>query len=69
MKRFKLSYIDVKVFHIKKRTQKPLWSHSFIPEQPCGTPKKSKKWTIKIKPFYIFTIIIWWEQVSIEQIA
>jgi hypothetical protein len=69
MKKFKLSYIDVELFYIKKSMQKPFWSHTFIPEQPCGTPRKSKKWTIKILPFYIFFIYIWWTQISNEQIA
>ena len=68
MNKFKLSYIDVRLFYIKKSMQRPFWSHTFIPEQPCGTPRKSKKWTIKIKPFYIFFIVIWWSQIAQEQV-
>ena len=62
MKNFKLSYIDVRVFNIKKSVDKPFWSHSFMKTQPCGTPHKNTKWKIKVLNS-IFTIIVRREQV------
>ena len=65
MKKFKLSYIDIRLFNIKKSMERPFWSHSFMKSQPCGTPRKTTKWKVRIFNS-LFTIIIWREQVLIE---
>lgn len=63
MKRFKLSYIIIKIFFIKKRMEKTFFVWTTKKKINCGTSSKHRKYKIELKPFYIFSITITKKQI------